>query len=339
MKKDFLKKQVSLKELSGKRPAALGKVVRLRVSNRLWPIAAVLALAVVAVPILLSSSSSASNTPIAQAPQSPAIPSISGIPAVNVTDSDTPSRAKLKGKSHNPFKQLGAGSSSKSSKSTTKPEPTPSQTPSGSSSKSGSTSPSGGNGTGTGTGSGHGTTTTTTTTPAPPPPPTTLAPTESYDVAVSITGSSGDENTISSLERLSALPSRNNPLLVELGVLQGGKRVLFAVQPGTVGRGGGRCIPGPVDCEILSLAPHQVEKLEAATQDGVMPEALFAVTGITMQQHQTAAAADSARRVQSAFGHSLLRQSTGTALSLFPYEPSLGALVDQRNLSVGGGDN
>jgi hypothetical protein len=335
MKKDFLKQPVSLKSLkslSVKRPAAVGRLGRLRVSNKLWPIAAVLALAVVAVPILLSSNSSANNSPIAQAPQTPAIPSISGIPAVSV--SDTPSHAKLKGHSHNPFKQLGATGSSKSSKSGTKSEPNPSQTPSGSSSKSGSTSPSGT----TGNGTGPGTTTTTTTTPAPPPPPpTTLAPTESYDVSVSITGNSGDENTIPSLERLSALPSRSNPLLVELGVLQGGKRVLFAVEPGTVGRGAGQCIPGPVDCEILSLAPHQIEKLEAQTQDGVMPQALFAVTAIATQQYQSATQADSARRVQSAFGHSLLRQSTGTALSLFPYQPSLGALVDQRNLSVGGG--
>jgi hypothetical protein len=334
MKRGLLKKQVSLKQLSLKHPAAVGgKVVRLRVSNKLWPIAAVLALAVVAVPILLSSSSSANNTPIAQQPQTPAVPSISGIPAVSVTDADTPSHAKLKGKSHNPFKQLGAGSSSStSSKSGTKTEPTPSQTSSSSSSTSGSTNPSGGTGP-----VGTTTTTTTTTTPVPPPPPT-LEPTESYDVAVSVTNNSGNENTIGSLERLSALPSRNDPLLVELGVLQGGKRVLFAVQSGTVGRGGGQCIPGPVDCEILSLAPHQVEKLEAVTQDGVLPQALFAVTGITMRRYQTAAAADSARRVQSAFGHSLLRQSSGTALSLFPYQPSLGALVDQRNLSVGGGD-
>jgi hypothetical protein len=185
---------------------------------------------------------------------------------------------------------------------------------------------------------GTTTTTTTTTPPPPPPPPPTFGPTDTYDVAVSITGTSGNENTISSLERLSTLPSRNNPLLVELGVLQGGKRVLFAVQPGTVGRGGGQCIPGPVDCEILSLAPHKVEKLEAETQDGVMPEALFAVTAITAHHFQTAAQADSARHVRSAFGHSLLRQSSGTALSLFPYQPSLGVIVDQRNLNVGGGD-
>jgi hypothetical protein len=328
MKKDFLKKPVSLK-----RPDGFGKLVRLRVSNKLWPIAAVLALALVAVPILLSSNSSANNSPVAQVPPSPAVPSVSAIPAVSVTD--TPSHAKLTGRSHNPFKQLpdGGGNGSKSSKSSAKSEPSPSQTPSGSSSKSGSTTPSGGASTRQGT----TTTTTTTTAPPPPPPPPTLASTDTYDVAVSITGNSGNENTISSLERLSAVPSHSNPLLVELGVLQGGKRVVFALQPGTVVRGAGQCIPGPVDCELLSLAHGQIEKLEAQTQEGLLAQALFAVTSITTQHYQSAAQADAARRVQSSFGHSLLRQAPGTALSLFRYQSSLGVIVDQRNVNVGGG--
>ncbi len=122
-------------------------------------------------------------------------------------------------------------------------------------------------------------------------------------------------------------------------MLRGGKRVLFALRPGTVVRGGGQCIPGPVDCEILSLGQSQVEKLEAQTPNGVKPQALFAVTAITRQHHATAADANTARRVESSYGRKLLRQSPGTALSLFPYRASLGALVDQRTLRVAGGGN
>jgi hypothetical protein len=325
--KDFLKKGPTLK-----RPVGLEKIGRLRVSNALWPIAAVLAVAIVAVPMMLSNSGSSSNVPLAQGSVGPSIPNVSSIPAVAV--SDTASNAKLKGRSRNPFQQLkgGSGNSSGSSKSS-KSEPTPSQSSSASSSKSGSGS-AGNSGSST-SGSGTGTTTTTTT-PTPPPPPPGLTPTETYDVAVSITGNSGNENTVNSLERLSALPSRNNPLLVELGVLQGGKDVLFALQPGTVIRGGGTCIPGPSDCEILSLQQGQVEKLEATTQDGVMPEAMFAVTGVTMQAHANAAAATTARRVENAYGRSLLKSSTSGALSLFQYQPGIGALIDERNVSVGG---
>ncbi len=164
---DSLKKNVTKKQVDLKRPAVLGgKFARLRVSNKLWPIAAVLALAVVVVPMMLSSSGSPS-TPVAQLPPSPAIPNVTGIPAVSVDDTAV-SHAKLNGPSHNPFKQLkGGGSSSNSGSSnsggTAKTEPTPSQTSSGNSSNSGSTSPSGGNG---GNG-GNGTGTTTTTTPTP----------------------------------------------------------------------------------------------------------------------------------------------------------------------------
>jgi hypothetical protein len=323
LNKDLLKKGPALK-----RPAGLERLAQLRVSNALWPIAAILAVAIVAVPLLLSNSGSQSNQPLAESSVGPAIPNVSSIPAVSV--SDTASDAKLKGRSRNPFQQLKGGSSGSGSAKSSKSEPTPSQSSSGSSSQS-TTGSSGSHTSGSTTG-----TTTTTTTPAPPPPPSGLTPTETYEVSLSITGNSGNENTINSLERLSALPSRSNPLLIELGVLKGGKDVLFALQPGTVVRGGGTCIPGPTDCELLSLRQSQVEKVEATTQDGVMPQAMFAVTAITMQKHTNAAAAGAARRVQNAYGHSLLKTSTAAALSLFEYDPSIGALVDKRNLSVGG---
>jgi hypothetical protein len=69
---------------------------------------------------------------------------------------------------------------------------------------------------------------------------------------------------------------------------------------------------------------------------GVISGPLFAVTGITAAQNPSAAAADTARRAESATGRSLIDHSTLTALSLFQYEPSLGAVVDLRNLTVGG---
>jgi hypothetical protein len=40
--------------------------------------------------------------------------------------------------------------------------------------------------------------------------------------------------------------------------------------------------------------------------------------------------------MESAAGRRLLSTSTLSALSLFQYEPSLGAVVDLRNLTVGG---
>jgi hypothetical protein len=155
-------------------------------------------------------------------------------------------------------------------------------------------------------------------------------------VIVSITNSAGGVDTIDPLRRLTILPSQRRPMLVELGVLKGGQRVLFAVQPGAVLSGPGTCTPGPIDCEILSLGQDEIESLAARSSTGTVPVALFAVTGIKADQLASTAAADQARRAASAAGRNLLSSSTSSALPLFRYDPSLGAVVDLRNLIVGG---
>ena len=132
------------------------------------------------------------------------------------------------------------------------------------------------------------------------------------------------------------IPSNKLPLLVELGVLEGGHRVLFVVRPGTGVNGPGTCLPGPIDCQILSLAPGQIEKLSQRSPHGMVPVALFAVTGVGVQHYPSAAAADTARRAASAAGRRLISSAKLDALSLFQYKPSLGAVDDLRNLTVGG---
>jgi hypothetical protein len=167
------------------------------------------------------------------------------------------------------------------------------------------------------------------------PVPAGLTPTQSYRVSVAITNSSGGLDAIRSLERLSVVPSNNQPLLVELGVAKGGRSVLFAVQPGAVVAGQGKCTPGRIDCEVLSLAPDQTESLYRRTPTGLVAGPLFAVTGITVENHSSVAAAANARRAASAAGRTLLSKSTLNALALFRYEPSVGAVVDLRDLTVG----
>jgi hypothetical protein len=143
-------------------------------------------------------------------------------------------------------------------------------------------------------------------------------------------------NTITSLERLSLLPSAHQPLLVELGVLKGGNRVLFAVQQGTFVSGPGTCVPGPIDCQILSLGQDQTETVGVQTWTARVREAMFAVTGIKPVGHGSASAAMKARQAESPAGRTVLDRSGLSALSLFRYEQNLGAVVDLRNLTVGG---
>ena len=62
--------------------------------------------------------------------------------------------------------------------------------------------------------------------------------------------------------------------------------------------------------------------------------ALFAVSGIRVVRHSSQAAAQRARRAQSAAGRRVLNHSSLGALSLFHYAPDVGAVVDLRNLTL-----
>jgi hypothetical protein len=313
---------------SDKAMEVLAKVVKELRANRLWPLAVVLLVAIVAVPIALSKS--ASSTPVAAVPPA-ALPSGPGttLPALNVQSSSSQSR--LRGRGRDPFAQPGTSKSG-----TTGPTST-----TGTGSSTATTGPSG-----TATTSTSASSSPPTSTPSTPPPitptkkptpaPTGLGSTESYQVAFAITNSSGGLDTTDPLERLSVLPSEQQPLLIELGVLKSGKRVLFAVQPGTVVGGPGTCTPGPIDCQILSLGQDQTEEVGFQSSGGTVPVALFAVTTITAGKYSSVDQANKARTQESAAGRRLLDSSTLSALSLFRYEPSMGAVVDLRNLGVGG---
>jgi hypothetical protein len=317
--------------------------------RRLWPVALALVLALVAIPVLLSKK--ASSTPVAQLPATGAPTSLStGGPAVTVQG--TPDQTHLKGKGRDPFTPQT---------STAKPATTttPTTTPTGGTGSTGSTAGStvggttgstGSTGTGGSTGSGSSGVTPLPPTPSPGPTPVTIPPApghshpapaglkadQTYRVTLAITNSKGGLDKIDPLERLTVLPSKSDPLLIELGVLKGGNRVLFAVQPGTVVHGPGTCTPGAIDCEVLSLGTNQVEAVSVQTPTGVSPVAQFAVTAIGTDNHGSRAAADKARRQASDTGRRLLSQSTLKALSLFEYDPSIGAVLDLRNLTVGG---
>lgn len=296
-------------------------------SKRLLPVAAGLLVAILAVPVVLSSSSSA---PAVAPPGSAPAPVSNGLPAVS--DTSLPSSSAPTGGSRDPFAPAGghaAGSPTTATTSTTT-APTPT-TPTGSSNP----------GQGGGSTSG-GTGPIAPTPPTPPLPPIplpkpqratpALSPDQSYSVSLAITKPTGGLDTLNPLERLSPLPSSKLPLIVELGVLKGGSRVLFAIQPGTVVSGKGTCIPGPIDCEILSLAQGQTERLSVQTSTGVVRVALFAVTDITATKHNSRSAAMKVRNRVSSAGRRVLSRSSLNALSLFRYEPSTGAVIDLRNL-------
>ena len=309
-------------------------------SNRLWPLALVLLVAIVAVPIALSKSSSAA--PVGSVPPPTPPPAGTSLPTLNVQS--TPGHSRLRGHGRDPF----AGKSSSQS-TTTSSSATSSQSTTGSGTTSGGAGAGGASPSSNTAPAGAGSTSASQAPPSskpasppsitnnqkPTPAPTGLAANQSYDVTLAVTDPSGGLDTIDSLERLSVLPSAASPLLIELGVLEGGRRVLFAVSPGTVVSGPGTCTPGPIDCEILSLGQEQTEGISVHSATGSESVALFAVTGISADRYSSATAADNARRGESQAGRALLDSLPLDALSLFRYEPSVGAVVDLRNLTAG----
>src|SRR5262249_18300099 len=108
------------------------------------------------------------------------------------------------------------------------------------------------------------------------------------------------------------------------------------VQPGTQVSGPGTCTPGPIDCSVLIVPENKTENVGVVTSTGVQPVTQFTVTGITATDYASKAEADQSPTKESAFGRHLLSTSTAPALSLFEYEPSVGAVIDLRDLTVGG---
>ncbi len=310
--------------------------------KRLWPVAVALLVGIVAVPVVLAKP--AAKVPVAAVPHGQltggSLPS-RALPVVTV--STAPGHSNLKGRGRNPFTQPKGSSSSSTSTTSTVATTTPGSTTGGSTTGGGTGGTSTGGTGGTTTGGTGGTTGGGSSgggspihTGKPKPTTSSLTQTESYDVQISITASHGGVNKIGSLERDGTLPNNQTPLLVELGVLKGGKRVLFAVQPGTRFIGPGSCTPGPIDCQVMSLGQNQIESIAPTTAKGVGPYAMFAITGITATHYRSASAANKARNKVSGFGRRLLAHSNSSALSLFPYKSGLGAIVDLRDLTIGG---
>lgn len=303
-------------------------------SRRMLPALVVALVALVAAVGYAVTSGGSSATPTVSTPSSPPPSPTATLPVVTAQANP-----------HEAVAETPGGTRYQSSDPTRNPF-TPLSTSTSPSGKSAAGSKSGGSSTSTKTGSSSNGATTGGSPPAPATkPPAKVAPkpthtglssTQSYEVALSLTSQGGNLDAIDSLERLSGLPSEQQPLLVYLGVLEGGKHALFVVQPGTVVSGPGGCTPGPTDCEILSLAPGQIESLAVSTGGVDSGVALFAVTAIKVDNHPTVAAADRARREAAAYGRALLQASTLPALALFEYQPTVGAVVDLRNLTVGG---
>jgi len=234
-------------------------------AKRLWPVAALLVIALVAVPVLLkkSSSTSPSTPPTASAPSA----SDNSSKAVVVADTDTTNTSTLGVfNKKDPFKPDHAVLAAAHPKSTSTPSSSSQQSNGGG----GSTpSPSGGSG-GSGGSIGGGSTGGAPVTPQQPTKPAEPKGPFAYTVDVKF-GKRGALRTHHNVQKLDVLPNQNNPLLVFLGVNSTGDEAVFLTDTSLKAAGEGSCKPDGDTCSFLYLKlgkDSNTEDLSEVAADG-----------------------------------------------------------------------
>jgi hypothetical protein len=281
--------------------------------KRLWPVAVALILALIAVPVVLSSSGGT----VAAAPAPAAIGSAAApaVPAVSVTT--TPSNARLTGPERNPFAQQ-VKPSSDTAGAGTGTAPTSSGAPTSSS-----------------VGSSAKSTPVSTTTPASKPATTTpttpvaAQPAVKYlyfevDLVYDRTGAV--PQTRDNIARLTPLPRASNPMIVYLGVEKDKRTALFLVSQNVRPTGKGKCLPTRSDCQFLALKAGQADLFKVIGASGTeeFTISLTAVKTLSTTSRKVAAAAWAR---ESKAGAKILARETGHSIAhMLVYAKQAGTL-------------
>jgi hypothetical protein len=225
-------------------------------ARRLLPVAAVLLVALVAAPIVLTKKSDestpATETAAPSQAQTPTGPE--ELAKVTLSDDLKQGSSLSAFKASNPFAPpktvLKAAKADQTATTTTTggetTAPTTGETPSGGT---GEAPPSGGEGGGTGGGEGGGEQTT-----------------EFVYVIDATFWRNGHRRTIKGMEKLDVLPSEANPLLIFMGASSGGGNAVFLVDATLQTTGEGKCKPSRSECAFLYLGAGSEQ--EFTTEDG-----------------------------------------------------------------------
>jgi len=243
------------------------------VERRLWPVALLLVLALVAVPLLVSkpAASTEEGTPDAAAPaaapaaaaaaaRAPADTPPGGEPVVSVAQADEPN-APLRGHAKNPFRQQHVEADASSAGGSAS-----AGAASGGSDTSGT---SGGGGTGGGTGSGEA--------------PSDAQPTYEYASIDVRFGRAGHHlRTIEDVPRLTPLPNANHPIVVFLGMRRDRERAVFLVSTDVHVQGLGQCVPSQRDCEAIELRRGDAAFFDYTQADGDVEQYELDLDSVTL---------------------------------------------------------
>ena len=214
--------------------------------KRLWPVAAVLLLALVAIPVVLmkpakeptssETSASTSTAPVTKIP---------GLAKLGLADAATKGGSTLEVfASKNPFlppKAVLAAKANEAGSTASSASSTAGQQEKSGGGSSGSEGSSGGSG-GTTTPDGGST--------------SPKSPQRSYTYVADVRfGRSGHLTTFNGLRRLEMLPNNKDPLLIFLGADADGGNAVFLVDSTLKATGEGHCAPSGSECATLSIGP------------------------------------------------------------------------------------
>jgi hypothetical protein len=92
--------------------------------------------------------------------------------------------------------------------------------------------------------------------PAPVVPPQTRTETAEYEYVADVTFWNGDRRrTVKGLRKLDMLPNQSAPVLIFMGTAGNGGNAVFLVDSTLKARGEGRCVPSPANCAYVHIGP------------------------------------------------------------------------------------
>jgi hypothetical protein len=295
------------------------------VEKRLWPIAAALVAALVAVPLVLGGGGGKSVAPDAPSGIAAAGAAAGTGQTVRVSGS-VPAERSRPGRARNPFEVLRGGEeeTAPSGGGTTAVVATPVTSAAGSAGSPATAGSTGVPGTSVSTPPGSGAT------QGGGDARSDDSALDVYRVSLRF-GRPGAMRMIRDIARLTPLPSADNPFFVFLGVLKDRKTLVFMLSSDTQATGDGKCRPSMRDCQTIELQAGDTEFFDLVTDAGTAVQYQMDVKGLDRVEARSTARAATARARGSRAGQKILRAAaaatSSTRFSAYRYRPDLGLLV------------
>lgn len=280
------------------------------VQRRLWPVAVLLAVGLVAVPVVLAKHAAPQSGSDVPPPAVAAGAPGAGQPAEPVVSvaASPDAGAPLRGQAKNPFVQQHVPPRVTSTSTATASPGAKNGTPSGTTGGStGSPNP----------GSGGA---------APAPRPKTYVY-ATVDVQFGRAGSPLKE--IKDVPRLTPLPSASDPIVIFMGTRSDHETAVFMLSSDVAAQGDGRCVPSAKTCEAIEMRRGGVALLDVTANDGSVTQYELDLTKVALHTTTSQALASAAFARASTAGRRLLHRSaaTLTLARALRWSPSAGVLT------------